>query len=236
MLRSTSARIASSASLGGSCSARGVSPRTPAADIGSGPHLSRAAGQPHPGGQRRCSSSPSVLASRSRPHACRSISSVVGRAPVRRARARACRDPARQRLHAAPPLRAARAADRDDGAGRPRRARRRADAPRGRLGGGARLTHAFNRMLDRLEVERREARAAVLARRSRSASALAQDLHDEVNQALTGDPAAPRGTIQDAPAELRRELRETSGSPRRRWRSCCASRASCGPPCSTTTG
>ena len=73
-----------------------------------------------------------------------------------------------------------------------------------------RLTADFNRMLDRLEEERREAGRAVLRAQEQERSRIAQDLHDEVNQALTAillrlagdDAATPR------PA-LRAELQET---------------------------
>ena len=47
------------------------------------------------------------------------------------------------------------------------------------------LTAGFNRMLERLEEERREAGRAVLRAQEQERSRIAQDLHDEVNQALT---------------------------------------------------
>ena len=48
-----------------------------------------------------------------------------------------------------------------------------------------RLTADFNRMLARLEQERREAGRAVLRAQEQERARIAQDLHDEVNQALT---------------------------------------------------
>jgi two-component system, NarL family, sensor histidine kinase UhpB len=73
----------------------------------------------------------------------------------------------------------------------------------------ARLNAAFNRMLDRLEVERREGSRAVLRAQEQERKRLAQDLHDEVNQALTAIMLRLQASIQEATPELRRELRET---------------------------
>ena len=67
------------------------------------------------------------------------------------------------------------------------------------------------------------------------ARAVARDLHDEANQALTGVLLRLQATTH-APPDLRAELRETQAARRpRRWRSCCASPASCARPPSTTT-
>ena len=71
------------------------------------------------------------------------------------------------------------------------------------------LTDAFNRMLTRLEVERREAGRAVLRAQEQERSRIAQDLHDEVNQALTAILLRLSATIGDAPWGLRSELHET---------------------------
>ena len=71
------------------------------------------------------------------------------------------------------------------------------------------LNAGFNNMLARLEEERRQAGRAVLRGQEQERSRIAQDLHDEVNQALTGDPAAARGDTMDAPSALRPELQET---------------------------
>jgi len=73
----------------------------------------------------------------------------------------------------------------------------------------ARLNAAFNRMLDRLESERREGARAVLRAQEQERKRLAQDLHDEVNQALTAIMLRLEASLQDAPPGLARELRET---------------------------
>jgi two-component system sensor histidine kinase UhpB len=73
----------------------------------------------------------------------------------------------------------------------------------------ARLNAAFNRMLDRLEIERREGSRAVLRAQEQERKRLAQDLHDEVNQALTAIMLRLQASIHEAPPDLRRELRET---------------------------
>jgi len=71
------------------------------------------------------------------------------------------------------------------------------------------LTEAFNRMLTRLEDERRDAGRAVLRAQEEERSRIAQDLHDEVNQALTAILLRLSATIGDAPWDLRSELVET---------------------------
>ena len=65
------------------------------------------------------------------------------------------------------------------------------------------LTADFNRMLERLEDERREAGRAVLRAQEQERSRIAQDLHDEVNQALTAILLRLSATIADAPPGLR---------------------------------
>ncbi|CAA9472210.1 MAG: hypothetical protein AVDCRST_MAG30-191 [uncultured Solirubrobacteraceae bacterium] len=72
-----------------------------------------------------------------------------------------------------------------------------------------RLAARFNAMLARLEEERRHAGSAVLRAQEQERGRLAQDLHDEVNQALTGILLRLEATIGDAPDGLRAELRET---------------------------
>ena len=72
-----------------------------------------------------------------------------------------------------------------------------------------RLTADFNRMLSRLEHERRESGRAVLRAQEQERSRIAQDLHDEVNQALTGILLRLQATIGDAPLGMQGELRET---------------------------
>jgi two-component system, NarL family, sensor histidine kinase UhpB len=72
-----------------------------------------------------------------------------------------------------------------------------------------RLQAAFNRMLDRLEAERRDAARSVLRAQEQERQRLAQDLHDEVNQALTAILLRLEAAAQAAPPELRRELQTT---------------------------
>src|ERR671927_335146 len=72
-----------------------------------------------------------------------------------------------------------------------------------------RLSADFNRMLERLEHERRESGRAVLRAQEVERSRIAQDLHDEVNQALTAILLRLSATISDAPPALQEELRET---------------------------
>jgi two-component system sensor histidine kinase UhpB len=71
------------------------------------------------------------------------------------------------------------------------------------------LTKGFNRMLDRLEEERRAAGRAVLRAQEQERQRIAQDLHDEVNQALTAIKLRLSAAVHDAPDGLRRELRDT---------------------------
>lgn len=73
-----------------------------------------------------------------------------------------------------------------------------------------RLHHAFNRMLDRLEHERRQASEAVLRAQEAERGRLARDLHDEANQSLTGVLLRLRAIEHDAPDELRPELHATA--------------------------
>jgi two-component system sensor histidine kinase UhpB len=72
-----------------------------------------------------------------------------------------------------------------------------------------RLTADFNRMMGRLEQERRDAGRAVLRAQEQERSRIAQDLHDEVNQALTGILLRLEATMADAPLHLVEELVET---------------------------
>jgi two-component system sensor histidine kinase UhpB len=71
------------------------------------------------------------------------------------------------------------------------------------------LTAGFNLMLGRLEEERRQAGRAVVRAQEQERSRIAQDLHDEVNQALTGILLRLEAVMMDAPAGLRPELAET---------------------------
>ncbi len=72
-----------------------------------------------------------------------------------------------------------------------------------------RLDAAFQRMVSRLEEERRQAGRAVIQAQERERRRIAQDLHDEVNQALTAVSLRLQASIERAPPELRRELVET---------------------------
>jgi two-component system sensor histidine kinase UhpB len=72
-----------------------------------------------------------------------------------------------------------------------------------------RLTSGFNRMLERLQQERRAAGRAILRAQETERQRIAQDLHDEVNQALTAIKLRLSAATHDAPEGLRRELRET---------------------------
>ena len=72
-----------------------------------------------------------------------------------------------------------------------------------------RLSVAFRRMIARLEAERREAGRAAIRAQERERRRIAQDLHDEVNQALTAVSLRLQASIEHAPTEMRRELAET---------------------------
>jgi two-component system, NarL family, sensor histidine kinase UhpB len=85
----------------------------------------------------------------------------------------------------------------------------RADIGRGAASEVHRLTADFNRMMGRLEHERRESGRAVLRAQEQERSRIAQDLHDEVNQALTGILLRLEATMSDAPLHLVPELEET---------------------------
>src|ERR671915_865953 len=85
----------------------------------------------------------------------------------------------------------------------------RAEVSRGAASEVQRLSADFNRMLARLEEERRQAGRAVLRAQEQERSRIAQDLHDEVNQALTAILLRLSATIGDAPWGLRSELQET---------------------------
>jgi two-component system sensor histidine kinase UhpB len=73
-----------------------------------------------------------------------------------------------------------------------------------------RLHQAFNRMLDRLEEQRRQSSEAVLRAQEAERARLARDLHDEANQSLTGVLLRLRAIEHDAPESLQPELRATA--------------------------
>jgi two-component system sensor histidine kinase UhpB len=72
-----------------------------------------------------------------------------------------------------------------------------------------RLEAAFGRMIARLATERHQAGRAAVQAQERERRRIAQDLHDEVNQALTAVSLRLQASIERAPPELRRELIET---------------------------
>ena len=71
-----------------------------------------------------------------------------------------------------------------------------------------RLHQAFARMLERLEAERRRASSAALTAQEQERARVARDLHDEVNQSLTGLLLRLEATREKAPPELAGELAE----------------------------
>jgi len=92
--------------------------------------------------------------------------------------------------------------------------RPRANVPRSIDGVGdtaevERIELAYLRMLRRLEAERRRASSAALRAQEEERTRVARDLHDEVNQALTGVLLRLEATRESAPPELAGELAET---------------------------
>jgi two-component system, NarL family, sensor histidine kinase UhpB len=73
----------------------------------------------------------------------------------------------------------------------------------------ARLHDAFRVMLERLEAERRRTSSAALEAQEQERARVARDLHDEVNQALTGLLLRLEAVSTKAPPELSAELGET---------------------------
>jgi len=71
-----------------------------------------------------------------------------------------------------------------------------------------RLHRAFRAMLERLEAERRRASSAALEAQEEERARIARDLHDEVNQSLTGLLLRLEAVRSHAPAELADELAE----------------------------
>ena len=74
-----------------------------------------------------------------------------------------------------------------------------------------RLELAFRRMLERLDAERRRTSSAALQAMEEERARVARDLHDEVNQSLTGVLLHLGAAREQAPPELDRELAETQG-------------------------
>jgi len=73
-----------------------------------------------------------------------------------------------------------------------------------------RLEIAFLRMMRRLEAERRRSSSAALNAQEEERARVARDLHDQVNQSLTGVLLRLEAAKSAAPPELERELNETS--------------------------
>lgn len=72
-----------------------------------------------------------------------------------------------------------------------------------------RLEGAFRRMLERLEAERRRTSSAALQAQEQERARVARDLHDEVNQALTGLLLRLEAARSQAPPDLAAEIAET---------------------------
>jgi two-component system sensor histidine kinase UhpB len=77
-----------------------------------------------------------------------------------------------------------------------------------------RVVHAFNEMLDRLESERQRSARRVLAAQEAERVGIANDLHDEVGQLLTG-VLLELNSIAEATPERRREIDGTKEAVRR---------------------
>lgn len=76
----------------------------------------------------------------------------------------------------------------------------------------AQLAHEHDeleRLRTRIAAERRASGAAAIRAQEQERQRLAQDLHDEVNQALTAVLLRLEATIQEAPPTLQEELRDT---------------------------
>lgn len=72
-----------------------------------------------------------------------------------------------------------------------------------------RLHKTFRRMLERLETERRRASSAALTAQEEERARIARDLHDEVNQSLTGLLLRLEAVREHAPPELATEIDDT---------------------------
>ncbi len=72
-----------------------------------------------------------------------------------------------------------------------------------------RLDRAFRVMLERLEAERRRSSSAALEAQERERARIARDLHDEVNQSLTGLLLRLEALRAKAPPEVVADLTET---------------------------
>jgi two-component system sensor histidine kinase UhpB len=72
-----------------------------------------------------------------------------------------------------------------------------------------RIELAFLRMMDRLEAERRRAGSAALQAQEQERARVARDLHDEVNQSLTGVLLRLEAVREAAPPDIEPQLAET---------------------------
>ena len=72
-----------------------------------------------------------------------------------------------------------------------------------------RLQRSFRRMLERLEAERRRSASAALEAQEQERTRVARDLHDEVNQSLTGLVLRLEAVRAKAPPELADEIAGT---------------------------
>ncbi|HEX3734866.1 MAG TPA: sensor histidine kinase [Solirubrobacterales bacterium] len=81
-----------------------------------------------------------------------------------------------------------------------------------------RIELAFLRMMRRLEAERRRAGSAALQAQEEERARLARDLHDEVNQSLTGLLLRLEAAREAAPPQLEAELAETKALANRAMR------------------
>jgi two-component system sensor histidine kinase UhpB len=76
------------------------------------------------------------------------------------------------------------------------------------------LVSVYNAMLDRLEAERRESGRIALAAQEGERRRVAQELHDDVGQLLTGILARLESIARRAPSDLEGEIRETQDAAR----------------------
>ena len=74
-----------------------------------------------------------------------------------------------------------------------------------------RLHEAFQRMLERLDAERRRTSSAALGAQEEERARISRDLHDEVNQSLTGLLLRLEAAREKAPPELAAELAQIRG-------------------------
>jgi two-component system sensor histidine kinase UhpB len=76
------------------------------------------------------------------------------------------------------------------------------------------LMHAFNEMVDRLEVERRKSTVRALAAQEGERRRVAQELHDEIGQSLTALLLLLEGVRKDAGEQVTAEVDEASEAAR----------------------